>query len=75
GLLLELRTSHGTLTGLEVELHHHHRRVARRAVHRLTHAEHRVVLRAHRRAPRRGHYTVVVRHGHKTLLRRVIRVR
>ena len=75
GLLLELRTSHGTLTGLEIELHHDRHRVARHSLHRLAHAERRVVLRVHGRAPRPGRYAVVVRHGHRTLLRRVIRVR
>jgi phospholipase C len=75
GLLLELRTSHGTLTGLEIELHHDRHRVARHSLHRLAHAERRVVLRVHGRAPRPGRYAVVVGHGHRTLLRRVIRVR
>jgi phospholipase C len=75
GLLLELRTSHGSLRGLHVELHHRRRRVARVAIRRLAHAERRVVFRVHGRAPRRGRYTVVVRHGHRVLLRRRIRVR
>jgi phospholipase C len=75
GLLLELRTSHGTLTGLEIELHHDRHRVARHSLHRLAHAERRVVLRVHGRAPRPGRYAVVIRQGRRTLLRRVIRVR
>jgi phospholipase C len=75
GLLLELRTSHGTLTGLEVELHHGKRRVARHALHKLSHHERKIVFRVHGHAPARGHYTVLVRHKRKTLLRRAIRVR
>jgi phospholipase C len=74
GLLLELRTSHGTLKGLEVELHHGKRRLARHPLHRLSHAERRIIFRVHGRAPRRGRYTVVVRHAHRTLLRRTIHV-
>jgi phospholipase C len=75
GLLLELRTSHGSLRGLEVELHHGHRRLARHALHRLAHAERRIVFRVHGRAPKRGRYTVIVRQGHRVLLRRTIHVR
>ncbi len=75
GLLLELRTSHGTLTGLEVELYHGRRRVARHPLRRVSAAERRIVLRVDGRAPRPGHYTVTVRHGHRTLVRRVIRIR
>jgi hypothetical protein len=74
GLLLELRTSHGTLTGLEVELMHGRRRIAVRRLAKVSHAEHRVLLQAHKRAPHAGHYTVVVRQGHRTLLRRPLRV-
>ncbi|MGI9185395.1 MAG: alkaline phosphatase family protein [Solirubrobacteraceae bacterium] len=73
-LLLELRTTHGTLHDLEVELHHRGHRVARHHLARLARAERSVVLRVHRRAPTAGRYTVVVRHQHRTLLRRVIRV-
>jgi phospholipase C len=75
GLLLELRTSHGSLRDLTVELHHGERRVARHTLSRLAHAERRIVFRVHGHAPRHGRYTVVVRHGRRTLLRRVIHVR
>ena len=75
GLLLELRTSHGTLTGLEVELHHGRHRVARHRLQRVASAERRVIFRVRGRAPRPGHYTVVVRHRRETLLRRAVRVR
>lgn len=74
GLLLEFRTSHGTLRGLEVELRQDGRPLARHALHRLSHAERRIVFRVGGRAPRRGRYTVIVRQGRRTLLRRVIRV-
>jgi Phosphoesterase family len=75
GLLLELRTSHGSLRGLSVELHRGERRVARHTLSRLAHAERRIVLRVNGHVPNRGRYTVVVRHGRRTLLRRVIHVR
>jgi hypothetical protein len=75
GLLLELRTSHGTLTGLEVELHHGRRRVARHRLQRVAGAERRVILRVRGRAPRPGRYTVVVRHQREALVRRAVRVR
>ena len=72
GLLLELRTSHGALTGLEVELHHGRHRVTRVALHKLTTHEHPLVLRVHGRAPKAGRYTVVVRQGKHALLRRAV---
>ncbi|MGH2866412.1 MAG: alkaline phosphatase family protein [Solirubrobacteraceae bacterium] len=75
GLLLELRTTHGTLHELEVELHHRGHRVAHHHLAWLAHAERRVVLRLRRRAPAAGRYMIVVRHQHRTLLRRSIRVR
>ena len=75
GLLLELRTSHGTLHGLEIELHHGRRVVASHRLERLAHAQRRVVLRVHGRAPGRGHYVIVVREKHRRLLHRSIRVR
>jgi len=75
GLLLELRTSHGTLHDIVIELHHGRRRVARHHLQRLAHAERRVILTVHGHRPPAGHYVVVVRHGRRTLLRRAIRVR
>jgi phospholipase C len=74
GLQLELRTSHGTLTDLEVELYHGRRVVARHHLARVARAERRFVLRVRGRAPAAGRYTVIVRHGHRTLVRRTIRV-
>jgi phospholipase C len=75
GLLLELRASHGTLHDLEIELHHGRRIIARHHLARLAHAERRVVLRVHGRAPARGRYAIVVRQKHRQLLHRSIRVR
>jgi phospholipase C len=75
GLVLELRTSHGTLTELEVDLIHRGRRVARHPVAKLSHAERRVVLKVHGRPPGAGRYTVDVRRRGRLLLRRGIRVR
>jgi phospholipase C len=74
GLELELWTTRSTVKDVVVELHHHHRRVAQKRVHELAEPPHDVVLRMHGRAPAAGRYTVVVRHGHRALLRRGIRV-
>ncbi|MFZ0044033.1 MAG: alkaline phosphatase family protein [Solirubrobacteraceae bacterium] len=74
GLELELRTTHGTLKKLEVDLMHKKRRVARHKLAKVSHAERRMIFKVHKRAPKRGRYTVVVRQGHRTLLRREIRV-
>jgi phospholipase C len=75
GVLVELRTSHGTLTGVEVDLFHGHRRVARHRIHRISHAERRIVLRDRGRVPPAGRYTVVVRHGGRVMIRRGLRIR
>jgi hypothetical protein len=74
GLELELRTSHGTLKGLEVDLMHGKRRVARHRLAKVSHAQRRMLFKVHGRAPKRGRYEVIVRQGHKTLLRKEIRV-
>ena len=75
GLLLELRTTHGTLTDLELDVLHGHRRIARHRLARVSHAERRVLVKVDGRPPTRGRYTVIVRHRHRTLLRRVLHVR
>jgi phospholipase C len=75
GVLVELRTSHGTLTGVEIDLFHGHRRIARHRIHRVSHAERRIVLRDHGRIPPAGRYTVVVRHGGRVVVRRGLRIR
>jgi phospholipase C len=75
GLLLELRTDHGYLRGLEVELRRGRRTVARGRVAQLGPREHRMILRAGRRAPARGRYAVLIRAHGRTLLRRELTVR
>jgi len=73
-LEFELRTSHGTLTHLEVDLMHNSRRIAREHVAKVSHAERRVLVRVGGKAPRRGRYELVVRDGRKVLIRRSVRV-
>jgi len=51
GLLLELRTSHGALHDLEIELHHGRRRLAHHHLQRLALAECRVLLTMHGNRP------------------------
>jgi phospholipase C len=77
GLQLELRTSHGTLKGLEVELAHgkHNRIVARHKLAKVSHAEHKFVLKVKGHPPDRGRYTVLVRQAKHTLFKRQIKVR
>ncbi|HEY5430482.1 MAG TPA: alkaline phosphatase family protein, partial [Solirubrobacteraceae bacterium] len=74
GLLLELRTSHGTLTGLEVELRHNGRRVARARVAKVSPAERKILFTVGGRPPETGRYTVRVTRRGRTLLRRELRV-
>jgi phospholipase C len=74
GLEVELWTTRSTLHDLIVELHRGHRAVAETRVGKLSQPPHKVVLRVHSRPPAAGHYTVVVRHGRRVLLRRGIRV-
>jgi phospholipase C len=75
GLLLELRTTHGTLTELELELWRGHKRMARHRLAKVSHAERRVLVKRHGGPPPPGRYTVVVRRKGRTLLRRELRIR
>jgi hypothetical protein len=75
GLVVELEVDRGTITGVEVDLFKGRRRVARQAVAGVATSEHRVILRVHGRAPKRGRYTLVVRQGTRTLARRPVTVR
>ena len=75
GLLVELRTSHGSLRGVELELRHDGLTVARHHLDRLAAAERRIVLRVHGHRPPPGRYELVVRHGRRTLARHAIRIR
>ena len=74
-MVVELQTNLGTMTGLEVELLHDRRRVAHQSVARVSAIERRVVVRVRGREPVRGRYTLVVRQGAKTLIRRAVTVR
>jgi hypothetical protein len=75
GLVVELQTDRGTMSGLELDLYRGRRRVAHRSLASVAVTEHRVVLRVRGREPARGRYTLVVRQGHKTLVRRAVNVR
>jgi phospholipase C len=75
GLVVELEVDRGTLRGLDVALYEGRRRVAHHFVANVGTAEHRVVLRLHGRAPKRGRYSVVVRLGAVTMARRAVGVR
>ena len=59
------------MTGLEVDLFQGRRRVAHRFVASVGYPEHRVIVRVRGRAPKTGHYTLVVKQGSRTLVRRV----
>jgi phospholipase C len=72
GLVVELATSRGALSGLSVELTRRGRAVASKRVAHVSTAAQRVVLRVHRRAPAAGHYELIVRHGSQVLVRRRI---
>jgi phospholipase C len=75
GLVLELHTDHGELSGLTVELHRGRHRLDRVHVHRVGHRRHRVILRVHHHLPAAGRYRVVVRQGPHVLAHRQLRLR
>jgi phospholipase C len=75
GVVVELRTNFGTLSGLEIELVHRHRVIARERVRKVGTREHRAILRVRGSLPRTGRYSIVVRHGSKALVRRDLVVR
>ena len=73
GVEVELRTRSGTLSGLEVELLRRGRVMARRHVrHAGPHFVKLELRPRHRLAP--GPYTVLVRHSHRTLVRRSVQL-
>jgi len=74
GLLLELRTSHGTLTGLAVELLRGTQRVAHQRLASVSHAERRILFTVRGGPPPPGRYTVIVTRHRRTLLRRDVRI-
>jgi hypothetical protein len=71
GVAVELRTRSGRLTGLEVELRHRRRVVARAHVHQIGPHFKRLALHSRHRLAA-GVYTLVVRHGGRTLVRRSV---
>ncbi len=75
GLVVELQTDRGTMTGLEVELFQGRHRVAHQFVASVGYPEHRVIVRVRGRAPKTGHYTLVVRQGSRTLVATPVGVR
>jgi phospholipase C len=75
GLVVELEVDRGTVRGLDVALYRSRRCVAHHFVADVGTSQHRVVLRAQGRPPRRGRYTVLVRQRHRTLARRAVTIR
>ncbi len=75
GIVVELETNFGTMSGIEVELVHGRHVKARKRGLRVGRRRHRVILRIHGRVPPPGRYTVAaVRHG-KVLTERALLVR
>lgn len=74
GLLVRLQMTSGRLTDLLVELHRGQRVLAASRVPSVGTATREVVLRPRHNHVAGGHYTLVVRHGHKALIRRSVRV-
>jgi phospholipase C len=71
-LMTTLEVDRGTLRGLDVALYRGRHRVAHHFVADVGTSRHRVVLRVHGHAPRRSHYTLVVRQGSRILARRPV---
>jgi phospholipase C len=74
-LVVELHTDRGTLTGLEVELLHGHRLVARHRVASVGYRRRRFSLRVPARHLAAGRYTVLVRQHNHTLAHRSVTAR
>jgi phospholipase C len=72
GIVVDLHTTSGALTGLEVEVVHRGRVIARRRIARVTTHRRRLVVH-HRLA--HGSYTVRVRHADRTVAHGELRVR
>jgi phospholipase C len=75
GLVVELETNRGSLSGLVVELHHGQHRVASARLAHVSTRPVRVVLRKHHKVPPRGRYEVVVRRRDRVVAKRAVRVR
>jgi len=75
GVLARLQTTAGTLTHLTVELRRGRRLIAKTSVARVGKTPHDVILKPHAGHLRAGHYTFLVTHAGKTLIRRMVSVR
>jgi Phosphoesterase family len=75
GLVVELETNRGSLSGVVVELAHGKHRVASARLARVSTRPVRVVLRVHHRIPAAGRYEVVAKHRGDELASRAVRVR
>jgi len=75
GIVVELKTNLGSITGIEVELVHKGRVRTRKRVAKVGTHEHRVILRVRRGVPPAGRYSVVARRAGKVLARRALVVR
>jgi phospholipase C len=75
GIVVELQTNDGTMTGVGVELHQGRRRLARRRVASVGTSAHKVVLRVNGQVPPPGRYTVLARKGGREVAQRPVTVR
>jgi phospholipase C len=73
GVRLQIHTTHGTLSKLEIELRHHGRTIGRIHVGHVGPRHRKLVLHAKHRL-REGTYTLVVRRAGRRLLRRTVHI-
>jgi phospholipase C len=74
GIVVELKTNFGTVSGIEVELRRGHKLVARKRLQRVGTRGRRVILRVHGEVPRAGRYLVEARKEGRVLAARAARV-
>jgi phospholipase C len=72
GIVAELKTNFGSVTGLEVELHRGHKLLTREEVRRIGTRQQRVVLRVGGGAPAPGRYEVEARKTGRVLAERAV---
>jgi phospholipase C len=75
GIVVELRTNFGTMSGVQVELRRRRTALARKHVRQVGRREHRLVLRVHGGLPPAGRYTVVATKNGRVLAEQAVAVR
>jgi phospholipase C len=75
GLVVELRTNHGTMRNLAVELLRGGKLAAQKRVLKIGPSRHRVILRVHGHVPPPEDYTLRVLRGDRTVARRSVVIR